>query len=218
MAGSKLARRLSTLLHPGFGQWRDGLGRKHGVCHPRERLASTGRRACRLDERERYTRVMICVQEVLAHITWYHHIILLEKVKDEQERLWYILICAEERPDLSRHPYQKLRIVNRSTSHHREHGPQRRQVVDRAGDRVRAESHQVGELAGFEGAAPMALAAQLRTGHGVQLHSRILVDGILRPLDACFQRAPGHHAPERKQRVERADRVVSAGGERGSFF
>ena len=30
------------------------------------------------------------VQEVLAHITWYHHITLLEKVKDEQERLWYI--------------------------------------------------------------------------------------------------------------------------------
>lgn len=31
-----------------------------------------------------------CVQEVLAHITWYHHITLLEKVKDEQERPWYI--------------------------------------------------------------------------------------------------------------------------------
>jgi predicted nuclease of restriction endonuclease-like (RecB) superfamily len=30
------------------------------------------------------------VQEVLAQITWYHHITLLEKVKDEQERLWYI--------------------------------------------------------------------------------------------------------------------------------
>ena len=30
------------------------------------------------------------VQEVLAQITWYHHITLIEKVKDEQERLWYI--------------------------------------------------------------------------------------------------------------------------------
>jgi len=30
------------------------------------------------------------VQEVLAQITWYHHITLLEKVKDEQARLWYI--------------------------------------------------------------------------------------------------------------------------------
>ena len=27
------------------------------------------------------------VQEVLAQITWYHHITLLEKVKDEQERV-----------------------------------------------------------------------------------------------------------------------------------
>jgi len=27
---------------------------------------------------------------VLAQITWYHHITLLEKVKDEQARLWYI--------------------------------------------------------------------------------------------------------------------------------
>jgi len=30
------------------------------------------------------------VQEVLAQITWYHHITLLEKVKDAHERLWYI--------------------------------------------------------------------------------------------------------------------------------
>jgi predicted nuclease of restriction endonuclease-like (RecB) superfamily len=30
------------------------------------------------------------VQEALAQITWYHHITLIEKVKDEQERLWYI--------------------------------------------------------------------------------------------------------------------------------
>lgn len=30
------------------------------------------------------------VQEVLAQITWYHHITLLEKVKDARERLWYI--------------------------------------------------------------------------------------------------------------------------------
>ena len=35
------------------------------------------------------------VQEVLAQITWYHHITLLEKVKDEQERLWYIQQSAE---------------------------------------------------------------------------------------------------------------------------
>jgi predicted nuclease of restriction endonuclease-like (RecB) superfamily len=35
------------------------------------------------------------VQEVLAQITWYHHITLLEKVKDEQERLWYIQQAIE---------------------------------------------------------------------------------------------------------------------------
>ena len=35
------------------------------------------------------------VQEVLAQITWYHHITLLEKVKDEKERLWYIQQAAQ---------------------------------------------------------------------------------------------------------------------------
>jgi len=30
------------------------------------------------------------VQEVLAQITWYHNITLLEKVKDPAERIWYI--------------------------------------------------------------------------------------------------------------------------------
>lgn len=35
------------------------------------------------------------LQEVLAQITWYHHITLLEKVKDEKERLWYIQQAAE---------------------------------------------------------------------------------------------------------------------------
>jgi len=30
------------------------------------------------------------VQEVLAQITWYHNITLLEKVKDPKERIWYI--------------------------------------------------------------------------------------------------------------------------------
>src|SRR5438105_1274800 len=35
------------------------------------------------------------VQEVLAQITWYHHITLLEKVKDAQERFWYIQQSAE---------------------------------------------------------------------------------------------------------------------------
>jgi predicted nuclease of restriction endonuclease-like (RecB) superfamily len=35
------------------------------------------------------------VQEVLAQITWYHHITLIEKVKDEQERLWYIQQATE---------------------------------------------------------------------------------------------------------------------------
>lgn len=35
------------------------------------------------------------VQASLAQITWYHHITLLDKVKDEQERLWYIDKAAE---------------------------------------------------------------------------------------------------------------------------
>jgi len=30
------------------------------------------------------------VQEVLAQVTWYHNITLVEKVKDPDERLWYI--------------------------------------------------------------------------------------------------------------------------------
>ena len=30
------------------------------------------------------------VQELLAQITWYHHIALLDKVKDFKEREWYI--------------------------------------------------------------------------------------------------------------------------------
>jgi hypothetical protein len=29
------------------------------------------------------------VQEVLAQISWYHNLALLEKLKDEQLRLWY---------------------------------------------------------------------------------------------------------------------------------
>lgn len=36
------------------------------------------------------------VQEVLAQITWYHHITLLEKVKDKNERLWYIQQAIEQ--------------------------------------------------------------------------------------------------------------------------
>jgi len=30
------------------------------------------------------------VQELLAQITWYHHIALIDKVKDQAEREWYI--------------------------------------------------------------------------------------------------------------------------------
>src|ERR1700724_3033365 len=80
-----------------------------------------------------------------------------------------------------------LGIVDCSTSHYREDGPQRWEVVERTGNWVRPESHQVSEPAGLECAKSMALAVELRTSNGVQLHSRILVDGILRPLDADFQ-------------------------------
>jgi len=38
---------------------------------------------------ETYRDVAI-VQELLAQITWYHHIALLDKVKDAKEREWYI--------------------------------------------------------------------------------------------------------------------------------
>src|SRR6266571_5768785 len=123
-----------------------------------------------------------------------------------------------ERRALARLAKHGLGIVDCSTSHYREDGSQRRQVVDRTGDRVRPESHQVSEPAGLECTSSMALAVEPSTCNGVQLYSRILIDGILGSLDAGFQRAPGHHAPQRKQRVERADRVVSAGGERGPFF
>jgi len=33
------------------------------------------------------------VQEVLAQLTWYHVLTLLDKVLDNQERLFYIQIC-----------------------------------------------------------------------------------------------------------------------------
>src|SRR6266568_7661367 len=103
-----------------------------------------------------------------------------------------------ERRALARLAKHGLGIVDCSTSHYREDGTQRWEVVDRTGDRVRPESHQVSEPARLECATSMALAVELRTSNGVQLHSRILVDGIPRPLDTGFQRAPGHHAPERK--------------------
>ncbi len=35
------------------------------------------------------------VQEVLAQITWYHNITLLEKVADSQTRLWYAMMARE---------------------------------------------------------------------------------------------------------------------------
>ena len=54
----------------------------------------------------------------------------------------------------------------------------------------------------------MALTVELRTSNSVQLHRRIPVDGIFRPQDASFQRAPGYHASQCQQRIERADRVV----------
>ena len=63
----------------------------------------------------------------------------------------------------------------------------------------------------------MALAVKLRPSKGIELHRRILVDGILRPLDADLQGTPGHHAPQREPRIEQADRVVSAGRKRGFF-
>ena len=36
------------------------------------------------------------VQEVLAHVTWYHCITLMEKVKDTETRLWYARKAREE--------------------------------------------------------------------------------------------------------------------------
>lgn len=36
------------------------------------------------------------VQEVLAQITWYHNITLIEKVKSPEERLWYIRQTIEQ--------------------------------------------------------------------------------------------------------------------------
>src|SRR5436853_779728 len=99
-----------------------------------------------------------------------------------------------ERRALARLAKHGLGIVDCSTSHYREDGSQRRQVVDRTGDRVRPESHQVSEPAGLKCATSMALAVELSTSSGVQLHRRILVDGILRPLDTGFKRAPGQHA------------------------
>jgi predicted nuclease of restriction endonuclease-like (RecB) superfamily len=35
------------------------------------------------------------LQEVLAKLTWYHHITLLGKLKEEDERLWYIQKASE---------------------------------------------------------------------------------------------------------------------------
>ena len=38
---------------------------------------------------EKYKDIQF-VQEVLAQITWYHNITLIEKVKDINKRIWYI--------------------------------------------------------------------------------------------------------------------------------
>src|SRR5579884_1173758 len=83
-------------------------------------------------------------------------------------------------------PDQVLWIIDGSPADHRENGPQLRKVVDRAGDRVRPKSHEVSELSRLECATPMALTVELRSGSRVQLHRRILVDGILGSLNASF--------------------------------
>jgi len=96
---------------------------------------------------------------------------------------------------LARLPNHDLGIRDGLISNHREDGPQLQEVVDRAGDRVRAESHQVGKLARLKGATPVALAVELRASNCVPLHRSRAVDGILGSLDADFQRPPGHHGP-----------------------
>ena len=47
------------------------------------------------------------VQELLAQITWYHHIALLDKVKDPAEREWYI-------GETIRHGWSRNVLVQRS--------------------------------------------------------------------------------------------------------
>src|ERR1051326_5549028 len=91
---------------------------------------------------------------------------------------------------------QGFGIVDGATSNYREDGPQRWEVVDRAGDRVRPESDQVSEPAGLQRATAVVLAVELGASNGIELHRRILVNGILSPLDARLQRSPGDHAPE----------------------
>lgn len=55
------------------------------------------------------------VQEALAQITWYHHITLLDKVKDPAERVWYIQKATE-------HGWSRNTMVFQIESglHHRE--------------------------------------------------------------------------------------------------
>jgi predicted nuclease of restriction endonuclease-like (RecB) superfamily len=78
--GAGVIERLSTDLHAAFPQMRGFSPRNLGYM---KTFANT------------YPDETI-LQEVLAKITWYHHITLIEKVKDEQERLWYIQRTIEE--------------------------------------------------------------------------------------------------------------------------
>ena len=50
------------------------------------------------------------VQEVLAQVTWYHNITLVEKVKDPDERLWYIQQTIE-------HGWSRAVLVHQIESH-----------------------------------------------------------------------------------------------------
>jgi predicted nuclease of restriction endonuclease-like (RecB) superfamily len=77
--GTGVIERLSTDLHAAFPQMKGFSPRNLGYM---KTFANT------------YPDETI-LQEVLAKITWYHHITLLEKVKDEQERLWYIQQAIE---------------------------------------------------------------------------------------------------------------------------
>lgn len=63
------------------------------------------------------------VQEVLAQITWYHNIILMDKVKNDNERLWYINETVKNgwsanilKSQINNKLYERQAIANKTTN------------------------------------------------------------------------------------------------------
>ncbi|MBI1990301.1 MAG: hypothetical protein HYS65_11345 [Betaproteobacteria bacterium] len=55
--------------------------------------------AAKLSERGKLRRTihpLLILQQLAANLPWYHHVILMEKVKDPSVRLWYVQQTIEQ--------------------------------------------------------------------------------------------------------------------------